>query len=570
MRKICLTALLSFPLLLFSQGENNHWYFGNNAAVKFASPTTPTVLTDSNMSADWNAVGSVSDSNGKLLFYTNGKSVWNRQHQLMSGTILSGGTQAGMQLAILKHPSNPALYYVFDPVPFIYAGGSYSPGISNYSIIDMSAGALGTDGNPLGEFLPNNISIPLTGPDERSFSALNVGVVQHADKKSFWVLIPSKEKMYSYLVGNQGIVNYPVISDMPFPITNFSYTSGSAYMKVSPILNNNPNFSNFVYLSYWGAGVPDWQKTRVLSFDNATGKITPNYVLDIDFDPQSSSSAEFNKDGSIMYVANNSNSSTYALDMTSTANPVPNYLLPVNSSSPALEAEDIQRNKYGDIYIGYGTNTDYLAKIINPNVFNGANVDVNNLYLQGRSTSHVLPKLNQIYESNSAQCLQDITLNSQELNAAYTYQASNTIKTEIAYSIDAGKDITMKAGQSITLLPDTSINGKYYATIEDCPSSVMKMMKKERNQNVRVSLDLRTKKEVASSKVSIYPNPVSDVLQIRASSDIKNISVTDISGKMINVKLDGDKVDVRNLPSGNYILTIETKEGKTTNKFIKK
>nr|WP_315032257.1 T9SS type A sorting domain-containing protein [uncultured Chryseobacterium sp.] len=576
MRKIFLTTLLSFPLLLFSQGENNHWYFGTKAAVKFASPIAPTVLIDSDMGAGSSPVGSVSDSNGKLLFYTDGKSVWNREHQMMNGNILNGGVGSpyGIQLAILKHPSNSNLYYIFNPVPYLLSStGTMTPGISNYSIIDISAGAISTtDGMPLGDFVANSISIPFIGADERSFSALNVGVVEHADKKSFWVLIPNQDKIYSYLVGDQGIVNYPVISNMPFPTINYNYNGGAiSYMKISPMLNNR-EFSNFVYVSYWGGGVPDWTKTRIMSFDNATGKITSQYLLDIDMDPQQSSSAEFNKDGSIMYVANNSLTKVYGLDMTSTSNPVPHYLLPVNNNNPELEARDIQRNKYGDIYIGYGMNTDYLAKIINPDIFNAGNVDVNNVYLQGRSTTNVLPQLNQRYGSSANQCLQDITLNSQELNNVYTYQVSNTIKTEIAYSINPGTDITMKAGQSITLLPNTNIKGRYFATIEDCPSILRAMIKRVGNENVRLSLDLRTKKEKlnTSAKISIYPNPVSDILNIGTFADIKNVSITDLSGKSINVRPDGNKIDVRSLPAGNYIINIETKEGKTATKFIKK
>lgn len=38
----------------------------------------------------------------------------------------------------------------------------------------------------------------------------------------------------------------------------------------------------------------------------------------------------------------------------------------------------------------------------------------------------------------------------------------------------------------------------------------------------------------------------------------------------MNAKLDGDKVDVRSLPAGTYLINIETKDGISTEKFIKK
>ncbi|WBV61040.1 T9SS type A sorting domain-containing protein [Chryseobacterium camelliae] len=75
---------------------------------------------------------------------------------------------------------------------------------------------------------------------------------------------------------------------------------------------------------------------------------------------------------------------------------------------------------------------------------------------------------------------------------------------------------------------------------------------------------------VKSDAVTIHPNPTSDILNIKTDSKITAISVVDLTGRKVNVKLDGDKVDVRNLSAGNYLIHIETKEGIFTEKFIKK
>ncbi|MGG5207787.1 T9SS type A sorting domain-containing protein [Chryseobacterium sp. MIQD13] len=68
----------------------------------------------------------------------------------------------------------------------------------------------------------------------------------------------------------------------------------------------------------------------------------------------------------------------------------------------------------------------------------------------------------------------------------------------------------------------------------------------------------------------IYPNPVTDYLTVKSDSKVYRIEVYDMAGRNMNSKLNGDKVDVTNLSSGNYIINIETKEGKSTQKFIKK
>lgn len=73
-----------------------------------------------------------------------------------------------------------------------------------------------------------------------------------------------------------------------------------------------------------------------------------------------------------------------------------------------------------------------------------------------------------------------------------------------------------------------------------------------------------------TSNISVYPNPAVDFVSIKSESKINKVEVYDISGRKIQVNLDGNKIDVRNLNPGSYLINIETKEGKTIEKFIKK
>ncbi|WP_299181107.1 T9SS type A sorting domain-containing protein, partial [uncultured Chryseobacterium sp.] len=66
------------------------------------------------------------------------------------------------------------------------------------------------------------------------------------------------------------------------------------------------------------------------------------------------------------------------------------------------------------------------------------------------------------------------------------------------------------------------------------------------------------------------PNPTTDVLNIKSEAKINKVSVTDVTGRNIDVKLNENTVDVRHLPAGTYLISIETKDGLTTEKFIKK
>jgi hypothetical protein len=72
--------------------------------------------------------------------------------------------------------------------------------------------------------------------------------------------------------------------------------------------------------------------------------------------------------------------------------------------------------------------------------------------------------------------------------------------------------------------------------------------------------------------LSIYPNPVTISLNISNANniEIKNISVTDINGRVIkNESGTLTQINVLDLNSGVYFVTLETSDGKTTMKFIK-
>lgn len=70
--------------------------------------------------------------------------------------------------------------------------------------------------------------------------------------------------------------------------------------------------------------------------------------------------------------------------------------------------------------------------------------------------------------------------------------------------------------------------------------------------------------------VTIYPNPTTDILNIKSESKINNVTVVDMTGRNIDVKLENNQVNVQALPVGSYLINIETKDGITTEKFIKK
>jgi len=72
--------------------------------------------------------------------------------------------------------------------------------------------------------------------------------------------------------------------------------------------------------------------------------------------------------------------------------------------------------------------------------------------------------------------------------------------------------------------------------------------------------------------ISIYPNPVGEVLNIRSSGLAINwLKIYDLNGRLIKeVQLDHNQIDVSQLPQGIYILDIETAVGVLRQKLVKK
>src|SRR5690606_9523672 len=91
--------------------ENANWYFGESGAgLNFTSAVN--VLTDGETEQINSYSATVSDENGDLLFYTDGRSVWNKYHNKMPN---GDGSLNGFfnPVVIVPFPNNSDKYYIF-------------------------------------------------------------------------------------------------------------------------------------------------------------------------------------------------------------------------------------------------------------------------------------------------------------------------------------------------------------------------------------------------------------------------------------------------------------------------
>jgi len=85
-------------------------------------------------------------------------------------------------------------------------------------------------------------------------------------------------------------------------------------------------------------------------------------------------------------------------------------------------------------------------------------------------------------------------------------------------------------------------------------------------RGVLATAEIKTGKE----NVSIYPNPVQDVLYIKSNDEIVKAEVYDAAGRiLITTSVKGNTINVSELAKGNYIIKLFTKDKTMVQKFIK-
>lgn len=189
-----LTSSLIFILSTYfvnAQKEDYIWYFGNQAGIDF-NGSIPVTLTNSIMNAG-EGCSSISDNAGNILFYTDGITVYDRSHSIMSnGTGLTGNSSSSQSAIIVKKPGSSNIYYIFS-LDMVYA----------YSEVDMSLNG------GFGAITSNkNIVLNSTAQSEKQTATF------HSNGTDVWVVMFDTNTFYAYLVTNTGVNPTPVMTSI--------------------------------------------------------------------------------------------------------------------------------------------------------------------------------------------------------------------------------------------------------------------------------------------------------------------------------------------------------------------
>jgi len=181
---LCMLIIASFA---YGQNETNHWYFGNNAGMDFSNGDF-SVLNNGSMQTPAGCA-SISDRDGNLLFYTNGQTVWNSNHQTMQNGLDLAGEIDGVQTAIIiPKPDDISTYYIFYIRRFTQTTPVYLMTGIYYSEVKFDAQ------NPLG-YITNNKNIRIAEVME---ATARLSAIHHPESNSVRVICMTKPNPPSF------------------------------------------------------------------------------------------------------------------------------------------------------------------------------------------------------------------------------------------------------------------------------------------------------------------------------------------------------------------------------------
>lgn len=362
MKKYILTTCFFINIVFaFAQKQTNIWYFGNRVGLDF-NQTPPLALSNGTANSREGSAA-MSDNNGRLLFYTNGKIVQNRKHETMpNGTGLLGELSSTNNVVIVPMPGNDSMYYLFA------IGSAFEEvPVFSYNIIDMKG-----DGG-FGSVVTKNVVVIDTVLEK-------IAAIRHCNNRDVWIVIQkwNSDKYYSYLLTAAGLNTVPVVSSTGLVITG-QINNSIGTLKFSSKGNKLAACHAF-----------DNDAVQLMDFDNTTGILSNSLVIHPNVVPHLPNyigvyGAEFSPDGKLLYVsANNSDtdpSTLYQFDITSNNAATILASKQIIAQTSPWFAGGLQMGSDQKIYMTMWNDTA-LSVIENPNTYGpGCNFVFNKIYV---------------------------------------------------------------------------------------------------------------------------------------------------------------------------------------------
>lgn len=338
MRILLILIILSSNCAL-AQNQNNTWFFGTHLGMSFTS-TSMSPIPDK-ASPMYSVLGAsvMSDkTTGALLFFTDGRQIWDRNKALMPNGELYPGTGSDQSPSIMIFETTPKKYFVFycDQTDNIF-----------YALVDLNLNNGNGDVVYKKRLLASQMDLQFTA-------------VKMHNSGGYWLITHKKgtNEFNSYAVINELVSSTPVVSyagTATFPNTQYSYgkmiTEGTGKRLAYLFFDSDINASTGCII-------------QEFLIDKRCGTISLNKNVNL------GSSATYDKMGAICYdptgkflyfssYRSDDRFSLVQFDMKSNASDNGRILL----SNSYESIGDIQLGPNGKIYAASSENRTFTSKI---------------------------------------------------------------------------------------------------------------------------------------------------------------------------------------------------------------
>ncbi len=386
-----IVAFLS-TLSLLAQKQGNVWHFGKLGGLDFNSGA-PAIIAGGQTATDipinnfnpQEGTASICDSAGALLFYTGGKTIWNKFHQPMpNGSNLIGGTSSTQSSIIIPKPGNDTLFYVFTSTEFqsLPNNSSY-----RYSVVNMCRD------NGRGDVLQNQKNVFLSDSCTEKLAAC-----RDAAGTGYWIV---GHEMYSKEFHAWHLTTAGITTTVTSAIGTLHGWSAATSNWVASNAVGQMKFDPAGTKLAVAIGSNQNSILDLFDFNNVTGVVSSFCNIDLDQGIASTSiyGVEFSPNGSRLYATIatlGGGSSVYQFDMNAgggACNAIASSSLVVYQDPGTLNLLGMQLGPDKKIYIAAAGSS--ISSINSPDLAGFAcNVSVNTLVLPSPSSNHyTLPSI---------------------------------------------------------------------------------------------------------------------------------------------------------------------------------
>ncbi|NDC42993.1 MAG: hypothetical protein EBZ77_15825, partial [Chitinophagia bacterium] len=254
--------------------ENKQWRFGYGVGLDFSSGSPSGVTSPISTNE---GCATVSDASGSLLFFTDGKKVWDRSGSVMTSgsSIVSYSTSSSTQGALITPViGSTTQYYVFSLEEYSSSTGYCH---LSYSVVDM------TLSSGMGDVVSTSRGISLGSRFGEKITAIQ------GTNCDLWVVVHLKDSavFYAFNVSSSGISTTPVISRVGTFNSSQAYTIG--------VMKPSHNGQKLVTCS----GSLGVNGLELYDFNGSTGVVSNCQLLNRSFDTYG---AEFSPNDTLLYA----------------------------------------------------------------------------------------------------------------------------------------------------------------------------------------------------------------------------------------------------------------------------